>query len=228
MSFLCPLPFQSNSITASSRRCRHRLRRRCQILRQILNARLRTEARPVRLRGHIDAILRTAGDVEMVVDLLQLATLAAADGGIDAAAEPAQRLLDLLGRVGLGGGGHDARHGEELVAVQALEELDRFPEVVDHFLLRGVVDVAFRVEGRDAGAVLAPFVLPEGFIIAGVVLPVFLHVFEQAVGVVRLQDLRYVLVLAGFVAVLVVGTVAVVGPEEDGALSLAMVMYCIT
>ena len=46
-------------------------------------------------------------------------------------------------------------------------------EVVDYLFLRGVVGVAFRIQGGDAGSVLFPLVLPEGFVITLVVLPVF-------------------------------------------------------
>ena len=58
----------------------------------------------------------------------------------------------------------------------------------------------------------APFVLPEGFVVAGVVFPVGLHVGEEGGGVVGLEDGGYVGVLAGFVAVLRKCAVAVVGP----------------
>lgn len=64
---------------------------------------------------------------------------------------------------------------------------------------------------------LAPLVLPEGFVVAGDVFPVGGHVGEEVGAAVRLQDLRDVGVLPRFVAVLVVRAVAVVRPEAvDG------------
>ena len=79
-----------------------------------------------------------------------------------------------------------------------------------------VVDVAIRVEGGDAGAVFAPFVLPEGFVVAALVFPVGAHVGEEGGAAVGGEDGADVGVLAGFVAVLVVGAVAVVGPKYHG------------
>ena len=78
-----------------------------------------------------------------------------------------------------------------------------------------VVDVAGGIEGGNAGAVFAPFVLPEGFVVARVVFPVGFHVGEEGGGVVGLEDGGDVGVLAGFVAVLGEGAVAVVGPGGD-------------
>ena len=59
---------------------------------------------------------------------------------------------------------------------------------------------------------LAPFVLPEGFVVAALAFPVDVHVREEVVGAVVLQDLSDVCVLAGLVAVLIVGAIAAIGP----------------
>lgn len=96
---------------------------------------------------------------------------------------PHQRLPDLGICISLGGAGHDARVLEEGVRVQRGEELQRLLEEVDHLLRRHVVGVARRVEGADAGAVLAPFVLPERLVVAPVVFPVRGHVGQQVVSV---------------------------------------------
>ena len=120
---------------------------------------------------------------------------------IHASPELAQRLLDRRGRIRLRGTGHDPRDREERVRVQCLEQIHRLLEEVDDFLLRGVVDVTVGLEGADAGAVFAPFVLPEGFVVAALVFPVGGHVGEEDVGVVGGEDRAYVCVLTGFVAV---------------------------
>ena len=126
---------------------------------------------------------------------------------------PHQRLPDLGVRVRLRGAGHDARVPEEGVRVQRGEELQRLLEEVDHLLRRHVVGVAGGVEGADAGAVLAPFVLPERLVVAPVVFPVHGHVVQQVVPVEVFEDLGDVFVLAGFVAEGLVGSVAFVRPE---------------
>ena len=173
--------------TLSSRTRRHRrVIRTRQILGQVLNPRLRTGTRLVRLRRHIDSILRTARHMEMIVDLLQLPRLAAPDRGIHPAPECAQRPLNLHRRVCLRRARHDPRKGEEGVAVERLEQVDDFLEEIDDFSLRRVVDVAFWFKGRDAGAVGAPFVLPEGFVGTVVVFPVRVHVGEERGGAVGL------------------------------------------
>ena len=90
--------------------------------------------------------------------------------------------------------------------------MDGLGEEIDDFLLRGVVGVAVRVEGADAGAVLAPLVLPEGLVVAAVVGPVGAHVGQEGVAAVGLEDLRDVGVLPALVAVLVVVPVAEIWP----------------
>ena len=89
---------------------------------------------------------------------------------------PHQRFPDLGIGVRLCGTGHDARVREERVRVQRREELQRLLEEVDHLLRGHVVGVAGCVKGADAGAVLAPFVLPERLVVAPVVFPVYGHV----------------------------------------------------
>lgn len=59
---------------------------------------------------------------------------------------------------------------------------------------------------------LAPFVRPEGLVIATDVDPVFFHVREQVGAALRFQDVRDVGVLARRIAIGLVGAVAVVGP----------------
>ena len=80
--------------------------------------------------------------------------------------------------------------------------------------MRGVAVVALGEESADAGAVFVPFVLPEGFVVAGGVFPVLGHVFEEGGAFVGFEDGGDVGVLARGVAEAVVGAVAVVGPVE--------------
>ena len=128
-------------------------------------------------------------------------------------AVPHQRFPNLSIRVRRRGAGHDARVFEEGVGVQHGEQLQRLLEKVHHFLGGYVVDVAGCVKGADASAVFAPFVLPEGLVVAPVVFPVYGHVVEQVVAVEVLEDLGDVCILAAFVAILLVGSVAFVGPS---------------
>ena len=121
--------------------------------------------------------------------------------------------LDFGRSVSFAGGGRDSGFGEEIVGGQGLEERDGAVEEDGDFLGRLVVGVAGRVEGGDAGAVLAPLVLPEGLVVALVVLPVLLHDLEGLVGAGGLQDLGDVGVGAARVAVGFVGAVAVVRPQ---------------
>lgn len=155
--------------------------------------------------------------MEMVINLLQLIpprppTL---NARINPAPKRAQRPLDLLARIRPRDTRQNPRNGQKNVRIQRLEEIDRLLEEIDDLLLRGVVDVAGRVEGGDAGAVLAPLVLPEGLVVAAVVLPVGFHVGEERGAAVGGQDGADVGVLSGFVAVLAVRAVAVVWPEKN-------------
>lgn len=125
---------------------------------------------------------------------------------------PHQRLADLGIGVRLRRTWHDARVLEELVCIQHGEELDGLFKVIDHLLRGHVVGVALCVEGADAGAVLAPLVFPERFVLALIVFPVYGHVVEEVVAVEVLEDLGDVLVLTGFVAELLVGSIAIIGP----------------
>ena len=115
--------------------------------------------------------------------------------------------------VRLRGAGYDARVFKECVCVQHGEQLQRLLDIIHHFLRGYVVDVAGSVEGADAGAVFAPFVLPEGLVVAPVVFPVDGHVVEQVVAVEVLEDLGDIFILPAFVTILLVGSVAFVGPS---------------
>ena len=173
------------------------------------------------LRRDIRPVLRAAVHVVIVVDLVELGAVGAGafDGGVDVAV-PHQRLPDLGVGVRRRGTGHDARGLEERVRVQDREQLEGLFKVVDHLLRGHVVGVAGGVEGADAGAVFAPFVLPERLVVALVVFPVHGHVVQQVVAVEVLEDLRDVFVLAAFVAELLVGSVAFVGPAKRGGRQL--------
>ena len=166
------------------------------------------------LGGDVGPVLRAPVHVVVVVHLVELGGVGAAalDGRVDVAV-PHQCFPDVGVAVRLGGAGDDAGVAEEGVGVQRGEELQGLLEVVDHLLRGDVVGVAGGVEGADAGAVFAPLVLPERLVVAPVVFPVYGHVVQEVVAVEVLEDLRDVLVLAGFVAELLVGSVAFVGPD---------------
>ena len=125
---------------------------------------------------------------------------------------PYQRLPNLGIGVRLRGAGNDARILEEGIRIQDREQLEGLFNVIDHLLRGHVVGVARRVESADAGAVFAPFVFPERFVLALVIFPVYCHVVQEIVAVEVLEDLRDVLVLSGFIAELLVGSVAFIGP----------------
>ena len=128
---------------------------------------------------------------------------------------PYQRLANLGIRVRLRGARHDARVLEKCIRVQDREELEGLFKVIDHLLRGHVVGVAGRVKGADAGAVFAPFVFPEGFVLALVIFPVYCHVVQKIVAIEVLEDLRDVLVLSGFITELLVGSVAFIGPMTN-------------
>ena len=128
---------------------------------------------------------------------------------------PHQRLPNLSISVRLRGTRHDARILEEGIRVQDREELERLFKVIDHLLRGHVVGVAGRVKGADAGAMFAPFVFPEGFVLALVIFPVHCHVVQEIVAVEVLEDLGDVLVLSAFIAELLVGSVAFIGPVTN-------------
>lgn len=129
-----------------------------------------------RLHRHVNPILRPTSHIEIVEDLLK-PPLVAPNRRIHTAPMLPQRLLDLHSRIRLIRARHDALAFQELVAIQPLEQVYGFLEIIHNFFLRGVVVVAFGVEGADAGAVFVPFVFPEALVVAGVVFPILGHVF---------------------------------------------------
>lgn len=169
-----------------------------------------------RLCGYISPILRAPIHIVVIIHLIQLRRVfpRALNRSVNVAVLH-QRFPDLGICVRCRGAGHDARVLEECVCVQNGEQLQRLLDVIHHLLRGHVVDVAGRVEGADAGAVFAPFVLPEGLVVAPVVFPVDRHVVEQVVAVEVLEDLSDVCILAAFVAVLLVGSVTFVGPSAS-------------
>lgn len=158
-----------------------------------------------RLRGYIRPILRAPIHIVVIIHFVKLRGVfpRALNRSIDMAI-PHQRFPNLGICVRRRGAGHDARVLEECVGVQHGEELQRLLKIIHHLLRGYVVDVAGGVEGADAGAVFAPFVLPERLVVAPVVFPVDGHVVEQVVAVEVLEDLGDVFILAAFVAILLV------------------------
>lgn len=168
-----------------------------------------------RLRGNIRPILRAPVHVVVVVHLVELGAVfpRALNRGVDVTI-PHERLADLGIGIRLRGAGHDPRVLEELICIQHGEELEGLFKVIDHLLRRHVVGVALGVEGADTGAVLAPLVFPERLVLTLIVFPVYGHVVEEVVAVEVLEDLGDVLVLSGFVAELLVGSIAFIGPAK--------------
>lgn len=151
-------------------------------------------------------------DVELVPELVEGAALAVDDDVV--AVVRLESGLDGSKRVCLGGGGHNAGLLQPGIRRERLEHADGGVEEVNNLLARLVVAVAGRVEGAHAGGVLAKLVLPEGFVVALVVLPVLLHVAE-CIGGAGAQDIADVGVLAVLVAVLVKRAIAVIGPTRE-------------
>lgn len=78
--------------------------------------------------------------------------------------------------------------------------------------MRLVVIITRRIERADAGSVLVPLVLPEGLVIALIILPVGVHVREQVRLAERVEDSSYVGVFARRVTVGIICAVAMVRP----------------
>ena len=138
---------------------------------------IRDEDVLTRLRRYIGPILRASVYVVVIVHLIELGRVGTAtlDRRVDVAILH-QRFPDFGIGVRLRGAGHDAGVLEEGVGVQHREELERLLEEIHHLLRGHVVGVAGGVEGADAGAVFAPFVLPERLVVASVIFPVDGHV----------------------------------------------------
>jgi len=157
--------------------------------------------------------------------------------GRDEAVEGGQGGLDVGEGVGDGAGGDDAGIGEDLagvnslpfnsekkirqrngkreaygIRIQPLIKLYRLLEVIRHLGLAGVVSVALRVEGGNAGSMLIPLVLPERLVVAGVVFPVGVHLGEESGFAVGFEDGGDVGVFARGIAECVVGAIAAVRP----------------
>lgn len=79
--------------------------------------------------------------------------------------------------------------------------------------MRLVVIIARRIERADAGSVLVPLVLPEGLVIALIILPVGVHVREQVRLAERVEDSSYVRIFARRVTVGIIGAIAMVRPQ---------------
>lgn len=172
-----------------------------------------------RLRRNVNPILRAPRNMKMIPNLLQLilADPATPNRRIDTSPPLPQSPLHRPRRIRPLPTRHNALHGQELERIQPAEKFNRFAEIIHHFFLRSVhfieaFGVAAFVKGGDAGTVFTPFVLPKGFVGAVGVFPVRVHVGEQVSGGEGVEDLGDVGVLAGWVAVGLVGAVAVVGP----------------
>lgn len=208
------------------RRLRRRRRRRgLRVLGEVLDAGGGTvRAGADGVHGHEGARLDGAAHAVVVPEFVELAAAAPDDGVV--AVVRGEDGLDGGQGVGLGGGGDDAGGGEPVVRRQRLEEADGPREVVGHLVRGAVAGVALGVQRADARAVLAPLVLPEGLVVALVVLPVRLHRPERAGGPL-LQDRGDVGVLPALVAVLLVRPVAVIGPVGcDGELNCFIPSVC--
>lgn len=165
------------------------------------------------VRGRSDklAALQRPPDIEVVPDLVEhLAPAPQRDVG---AVPAGQRAPDPVERVRLAGRGRDARVLQPPVRRQRLEQVDSRPEKVGRLLPGPVAVVAPGREGADAGAVLGPFVLPKGLVVALVVLPEPPHVGQGVGGAVARQDVLDSRVGAAAVALGGIRAVTVVGPE---------------
>ena len=114
-------------------------------------------------------------DIIKIPDLIQLVRV----GALDHRCNPPGRLQrgdDRVARVRLAAIGRDPRVRQPGVGWQRLEQIHRLLEEIHHLLLGHVVGVATRLQGADAGAVLAPLVLPEALVVALVVFPIGVHV----------------------------------------------------
>lgn len=162
-------------------------------------------------RWHERSVLQGPVHKEPVVYLVQF-TAAAGDHGC-LSRDLQQRGLDLGGRVGLRAGRGDAGGAQGAVGVQRLEQIDDDLEVVRRLQPLRVARVAVRVERADAGPVGRPLVLPEVLGALAVALPVVLHIRDERRFAIVLENGRYAGIGPGRVTVLVVGPVAVIGPQ---------------
>ena len=155
--------------------------------------------------------LHRALDIVKIPDFIQLVRV----GALDHRCKPPGRLQrrdDRVARIRLTAIGCDPRVRQPGIGRQRLEQIHRLLEEIHHLLLRHVIGVAAWFQRADAGAVLAPLVLPEALVVALVVLPVGVHVGEEVRGPCGRDDGGDVGVGARGVTVGVVGAVAVVGP----------------
>jgi hypothetical protein len=120
--------------------------------------------------------LRAAANIEEVPDLVDRPILTL-DGGRGAVAG-LERRDDVAASVRLRVGRRDASPLKELVRIEGLEERHRLVEEAGHLVTCLVALIALRIERRDASAVFAPLVLPEGFTGASVGGPVLVHIVQ--------------------------------------------------
>ena len=167
-----------------------------------------------RLSRNIRPILRAPGHIVVIIHLIELRLIRprALNRSIDMAI-PYQRLPNLRIRIRVRGARHDARVLEKSVGIQDREQLERLFKIIHHLLRGHVVGVAGGVKGADAGTMLAPLVLPEGFVLALEVFPVDGHVVQEVVAVEVFEDLGNIFVLAAFVAELLVRSITFIGPK---------------
>lgn len=103
-------------------------------------------------------ISNTSANVKDIFDLVELAAAARQDGS--------SSKLGLKGTgnlgvgVGLAGARSNTSVSQPVVSGQILEQSDGGVQEIDEFVLLLVVGIAIGVQGRVAGSVLAPFVLP--------------------------------------------------------------------
>lgn len=109
-----------------------------------------------------------------------------------------------------------------LVSIQTLKQIHNLLEEVTDFFLGCVPLVAVRVNGVDASTMLAPLVRPERLIVSVNINPVIIHVFEQIILALRLQDIGDIGVRASRIAARLVCAVTVIGPDYVNVTSCMM------
>lgn len=99
-----------------------------------------------------------------------------------------------------------------LVRVKPFEQVHSSLKVINHFLLWNVTRVAARRKSTNASTMFGPFVLPEGLIVAGIILPIRVHGIKDISPARRGYDGGYVGVLTRWVAEGIISAIAVVRP----------------
>lgn len=84
-----------------------------------------------------------------------------------------------------------------LISIQPLKQINNLLKEISNLFLRGIPLITFGINGINASTMLAPLMRPERLVVPIDINPVLIHVVEEVVAALRLQNIRDIGVCTG-------------------------------